>query len=198
LIRAWVDASHLSEGAYGVSGYAIFLDNNLISWRSRKQRTVALSSMESEVNALADVIKEIIWIKELLIEIGVKEIKVSIHEDNQAAIAASKNAIINDRTRHILAKTTFIRETIKDHHMKLTFEPTKSQLADGFTKAKGPGEFHTFKLKLGLKEPITGKGECRNSQSAHNVAQPVAQVVAHRQEGRAPSGWQKSPPILTI
>ncbi|TPX52854.1 DNA-directed DNA polymerase [Chytriomyces confervae] len=114
LIEAWVDASHLSEGAYGVSGHAVFVGGNLVSWRSRKQKTVALSSMEAEVNALVDVVKEVMWLRELLTDLGVSGIKTVIHEDNQAAIASSKNAIVNDRTRHMLGKTTFIREAMKE------------------------------------------------------------------------------------
>ncbi|TPX47302.1 DNA-directed DNA polymerase [Chytriomyces confervae] len=98
LIEAWVDASHLSEGAYGVSGHAVFVGGNLVCWRSRKQRTVALSSMEAEVNALVDVVKEVLWLKELLTDMGVSGIKTVIFEDNQATIASSKNAIVKDQT----------------------------------------------------------------------------------------------------
>ncbi|TPX73217.1 hypothetical protein CcCBS67573_g05520 [Chytriomyces confervae] len=160
LIEAWVDASHLSEGAYGVSGHAVFVGGNLVSWRSRKQRTVALSSMEAEVNALVDVVKEVMWLKELLTDLGVSGIKTVVYEDNQAAIASSKHAIVNDRTRHILGKTTFMRETIKEHNIELVFIPTKDQKADGLTEAKGPSEFERFRAGMGLETSVAGKGEC--------------------------------------
>ncbi|TPX60857.1 DNA-directed DNA polymerase [Chytriomyces confervae] len=110
LIEVWVNASRLSEGAYGVSSHAMFVGGNLVSWWSRKQKTVALLSMEAEVNALVDVVKEVMWLRELLTDLGVSGIKTVIHEDNQAAIASSRNAIVNDRTRHMLGKTTFICE----------------------------------------------------------------------------------------
>ncbi|TPX53561.1 DNA-directed DNA polymerase [Chytriomyces confervae] len=144
LIEAWVDASHLSEGAYGVSGQAVFVGGNLVSWRSRKQKTVALSSMEAEVNALVDVLKEVMWLRELLTDMGVSAIKTVIFEDNQAAIASSKNVIVNNHTRHMLGKTTFVREAIKEHNIELVFILTKDQKADGLTKAKGPSEFEQF------------------------------------------------------
>ncbi|TPX73796.1 DNA-directed DNA polymerase [Chytriomyces confervae] len=156
LIEAWVDASHLSEGAYGVSGHAVFVGGNLVSWRSRKQKTVALSSMEAEVNALVDVVKEVMWLRELLTDLGVSGIKTVVYEDNQAAIASSKNAIVNDRTRHMLGKTTFVREAIKEHNIELVFIPTKDQKADGLTKAKGPSEFERFRAGMGLETSVAG------------------------------------------
>ncbi|TPX74421.1 DNA-directed DNA polymerase [Chytriomyces confervae] len=110
LIEAWVDASHLSEGAYGVSGHAVFVGGNL---------TV-------------------------------------IHEDNQAAIASSRNAIVNDRTRHMLGKTTFICEAMKECNIESVFVPTKDQKADGLTKAKGLSEFERFRARMGTGSSVAG------------------------------------------
>ncbi|TPX48713.1 DNA-directed DNA polymerase [Chytriomyces confervae] len=155
LIEAWVDASHLSKGAYRVSRHAVFVRGNLVSWRSHKQRTVALSSMEAEVNALVDVVKEVMCLKELLTNLGVSSIKTIVYRDNQVAIASSKHAIVNDQTRHMLGKTTFVRETIKEHNLELVFIPTKDQKADRLTKVKGLSEFKQFHTGMGFETSVT-------------------------------------------
>ena len=146
----YVDASHISEGGYSVAGYAIFHDKNLISWRSKKLREATISSMESEVCALVEAVKELIWIKGLLMEIGYYP-NIVIYEDNQACIAICKKAMVNDRTRHLMAKSQFLRDSILIHNMEIKFVPTKEQLADGFTKPKGRGEFENFRKGLGVR-----------------------------------------------
>ena len=62
-------------------------------------------------------------------------------EDNQAVIEIAKNAVISDKTRHIMPKTAFIREKLNDWNATIQYIPTDRQTADGFTK---PLPFKTF------------------------------------------------------
>ena len=150
ILNVYVDASHISEGAYSVTGYLIFHGENLVCWRSRKQPVVALSSMEAEVLALVEALKEVIWIRELQMEMGLEEPKIIVYEDNQATIAVSNKAVVSDRTRHIMAKTQFIRDTIEDLKIEVKYVKSSDQVADGLTKQLGKNQFGKFRDKIGL------------------------------------------------
>ena len=75
------------------SGYAFLINNECISWRIKKQRTVALSSTEAEYMALTETTQEAVWLKAFSYELG--EMKndeaVKIYEDNQGSIALTRN-----------------------------------------------------------------------------------------------------------
>ena len=98
------------------SGYAFLMNNGCISWRSKKQRTVALSSTEAEYMALTEATQEAVWLKALLCELG--EMKnddvVKIYEDNQSSIALAKNPEFHKRTKHIDIRYHFVREKVTD------------------------------------------------------------------------------------
>ncbi|XP_019160475.1 PREDICTED: uncharacterized protein LOC109157048 [Ipomoea nil] len=84
------------------SGYAVFLGDNLISWQSRKQRTVARSSTEAEYKALADVAAEVTWVVSLLPELGLHGRQPSsIWCDNLGATYLCANPVFHARTKHV-------------------------------------------------------------------------------------------------
>uniref|UniRef100_H3H925 Integrase catalytic domain-containing protein n=1 Tax=Phytophthora ramorum TaxID=164328 RepID=H3H925_PHYRM len=85
------------------SGYAFMMNGGCISWRSKKQRTVALSSTEAEYMALSEATQEAVWLKVFLCELGemASDEAVKIYEDNQGSIALAKNPQFHKRTKHI-------------------------------------------------------------------------------------------------
>ena len=97
-----MDASHIKEDSCGVTGYVISYGKCPIIWRSKKQKIVTLSSAESEIVALCDALREVSWLRDIIMEIGIGEPTIKIFEDNKACIDISKNAIVNDRTRHVI------------------------------------------------------------------------------------------------
>jgi hypothetical protein len=116
------------------SGY-IFISNGPISWRSKKQSIVALSSMEAEYIALVDAAKEGLWLNRLEKEIYSKTSpKVVLMEDNQSAIKMAKNEILNDRSKHIDVRFHFIRQHVIDGSVELRYCPTDEMVADALTK----------------------------------------------------------------
>jgi hypothetical protein len=124
------------------TGYAVMINDNLVSWNSKKQQTVALSSAESEYMAVSEVMKELLWLRALLNEIGVPLATPSIiYVDNQAAIQISKNDTHHDRTKHIDIRHHFIRDCIRNNDVDLQWIETKQQRADIFTKALGTKPF---------------------------------------------------------
>ena len=147
-IKLCVDASHISEESHGVTGYIIYYADNPIIWKSKKQRVVALSSMEAEIVALSDAIKEVAWLRDLLMQLGFNEPTITIHEDNQACIAVSKNATVNDRTRHLMARTEFIRSKLNEWKVNWKYTPTKQQVADGLTKGLSRKQFEEMRKSM--------------------------------------------------
>lgn len=108
-----------------------------IIWRSKKQASVALSTMEAEYAALPEVSKEVIYLKRLLNYIGFEKYVQSptqIYCDNQSAIELSKNAVLHKRSKHIDISFHFIRELVEKKEPKVTYLRTDQMLADILTK----------------------------------------------------------------
>lgn len=120
------------------SGYVVKLGNNVVSWATKKQKTVSLSSAEAEYMAIATASQEISWIKQLLSELltttGIRS-EATLSVDNQAALLISKNDLYHDRTKHIDIRYHFVRDHIKAGLLTVKWVSTHDQLADVFTKA---------------------------------------------------------------
>jgi hypothetical protein len=131
------------------TGYCTFLNDNLISWASKKQPTVALSSAEAEYMAISDMMKEILWMRMILSELHLSVVTPTvIYVDNQSAIRISENDSDHDRTKHIDIRHCFIRDCIKNGDLKLEWIPTQYQRADIFTKPLGTHTFTTLRDTL--------------------------------------------------
>ena len=118
------------------SGYAFMMSGGCISWKSKKQRTVALSSTEAEYMALSEATQEAIWLKAFLCELGEisSDTAVKIFEDNQGSIALAKNPQYHKRTKHIDIRYHFVREKVEDGQVILEYISTLDMLADIMTK----------------------------------------------------------------
>ena len=149
-LKIYADASHISEGGYGMTGYIIFYNNNPIIWKSKKQRCVATSAAEAEIVSLCDALKEATWLRDTLMSMCLTEPNIAILEDNQAVIEIAKNAVISDKTRHIMPKTAFIREKLNDWNATIQYIPTDRQTADGFTKSLPFKAFTSMQNSIGL------------------------------------------------
>ncbi|XP_019184373.1 PREDICTED: uncharacterized protein LOC109179323 [Ipomoea nil] len=116
------------------TGYAVFLGDNLISWLSKKQRTVAHSSTEAEYKALADVSTEVTWIVSLFRELGLHDAQPStLWCDNLGATYLCANPIFHARTKHVEIDYHFVRDKVASGDMTVNFVSTKDQLVDIFT-----------------------------------------------------------------
>ena len=132
-----------------------------ISWQSKKQPTVALSSTEAEYMALTQAAKEAIWLQGLLSELGIKETRpTTILEDNQGCIALAKNPTSHARTKHIDIRHHFIRETLENERIKLKYCPTADMVADILTKAIPKDQFEKLRNMLGLHSQVSAEWEC--------------------------------------
>lgn len=132
-----------------ISGWIAKINGDPISWSSKKQSVVALSTCEAELYAEAAAIQEVQWIRGILSELGLASSGPSIvHGDNQSTIAVSKNGIKGERTKHVAIKYAFITDCIDDGSVQLKWIPTKEQHADIFTKALDSQTFNRIRAQL--------------------------------------------------
>ena len=117
-------------------GYVFFLGQGAISWSSKRQPTIALSTTEAEYMAASQSVKEAIWFRELMADVGcVQERATMIICDNQGCIALAKNPKHHSRTKHIDVQHHFIREKVEEEVIELRYCPTQEMVADVLTKA---------------------------------------------------------------
>lgn len=132
-----------------VSGWVAKLNGDPISWSSKKQRVVALSTCEAELYAESAAIQEVLWLRGLMEELGLHTQTGSIvYGDNQSAIAVSENGVKGERTKHVDVKYHFVTETVERGEIKLRWVPTTQQQADIFTKALAAPVFLSLRKQL--------------------------------------------------
>ncbi|KIL57634.1 hypothetical protein M378DRAFT_16141 [Amanita muscaria Koide BX008] len=139
------------RGQVRLSGYTAILSGATISWSSKKQSTVSLSSTEAEYIAAARGAQEATWIQTFLSEIGLPLKKpITLYVDNQSAIKLVQNPVAHDRTKHIDAKYHFIRDAQDKGLIKVEYCPTNSQVADVLTKPLPREKHQRFSESMGL------------------------------------------------
>ena len=123
------------EDRKSITGYALFLQDAPIFWKSQSQKTVSLSSTEAEYYATSEAAKEIKFIVQVLESLGIPIKKpIIVYLDNVGAIFVAENASATKHTRHIDARYHFVREYIIDGTIKVMFVMSRKNKADIFTK----------------------------------------------------------------
>ena len=131
------------------------MNTGAISWASKKQSEVALSSTKVEYTALAQAVKEVLWLRTLLIELGApwhaKEIS-AISCDNQGAIALSRNPGCHARSKHIDIRYHVIRNHVDEETgtINLHYCPTEDMTANVLTEGLSSSPHHKNSAGMGL------------------------------------------------
>ena len=132
------------------SGGCFFVGNNLVSWHSKKQNCVYLSTAQAEYIAAGSCCTQMLWMKHMLHDYGFPQGMLSLFCDNTSAINISKNPVLHSRTKHIEIRYHFIRKLVEDEMLELSFIPTEKQLADLFTKPLDNLRFECLRKAIGV------------------------------------------------
>jgi transposase InsO family protein len=140
------------------TGWVTKIGNTAVSWCSKKQSIVALSSAESEYISAGSAVQETLWLRQLLSDIGASRgsAATKIWCDNQAAISLANNDRQSQRTKHINVRHHFIRSHVSDGSIELHWVKTQDQQADILTKAIAIQPFEY------LRDLVMGRGSSSN------------------------------------
>ncbi|GJV38731.1 ribonuclease H-like domain-containing protein [Tanacetum coccineum] len=134
-----------------VTGYCIFINDNLISWKSKKQNTISKSSSEAEYRALASVTSEVIWVLKVLKDLGYDNLlPVSLFCDSKPAIKIAANPVFHERTKHLEIDLHFVREKILKGVIKTVKVESANQIADILTKGLDTIQHNKLVHNLGM------------------------------------------------
>ena len=144
----WVGSK---EDKRSTSGYGAFVGGNLVSWKSKKHSVVSQSSARFEYRAMTQSVCEIMWLHQLLMEVGIKTtVLAKLWCDDQATLHIASNTVFHEWTKHIEIDCHFVCEKIQLDLIFIGYVKTGEQLGDIFTKALSENWVSYLCNKLGM------------------------------------------------
>jgi hypothetical protein len=137
-LRAYSDADWAGDPTdrKSVTGSCVFLGDSLISWKSKKQYVIAVSSTEAEYRAMASTTREVVWLRRLLTDMGVSlPCPMLMYCDNKSSIHIAHNSVFHKRTKHIEIDCHITRHHLTHGTISLPFVFSSAQIADLLTKS---------------------------------------------------------------
>ena len=132
------------------SGYVFMFTGGAVSWRSRLQNCISLSTTEAEYIAAAEACKEALWLARLVKDLGMTVEMPTLHCDSQSAIMLAKNPVFHAKTKHIDVKYHFIRDMLEDKLFELIKVHTDDNPADLMTKGLPTERFAHCRALMGV------------------------------------------------
>jgi len=153
-LTGYSDADYAAdtETRRSTTGYLCNMHGAAISWTSKRQASVALSTTEAEYVAGAMAAREAVWLRRLLSDLTGNEEPVAMRVDNQSALALMHNDVSSQRTKHIDVAFHFMREKVAAKVIDATYVPTGDMVADMLTKALPIAAFTACRKAAGLTE----------------------------------------------
>ncbi|GKV24513.1 hypothetical protein SLEP1_g34118 [Rubroshorea leprosula] len=152
-LHAYSDADWASNHSNCVSttDYLVVQGSNPISWHTTKQKAVAWSSTKVEYHALASTASELVWVHNLLLELGVSGIgSLALFCDNIGATYLSLNPVLHSCMKHIAVDLHFVRDLVNQKILHVSHISSHDQLADSLTKALSTSHFSSLHSKIGV------------------------------------------------
>ncbi|GJR54793.1 retrovirus-related pol polyprotein from transposon TNT 1-94 [Tanacetum coccineum] len=152
-LTTYADSDHVGcqDTRRGTSGSAQFLGDKLVSWSSKKQKSIAISSTKAKYMSLSGCCSQILWMRSQLTDYGFKFNKIPLYCDNKSAISLCCNNVQHSRAKHIDIRYHFIKEQVENGIVELYFVRTRYQLGDIFTKPLPRERFNFLIDKLCMK-----------------------------------------------
>ncbi|GJR71569.1 RNA-directed DNA polymerase, eukaryota, partial [Tanacetum coccineum] len=185
-VDGFMDADYAKDPDKGrsITRYVFMVHGCVVSWKATLQHVVALSTTEAEYMALTEAVKENIWLKGLLIELGVNLRLVVVNCDNQSVIHLFRNAMFHERTKHINVRYHFIREIVESKQIGVAKIGMKDNAVDAFTKVVPGLKFKVFVLFVSLPHRVAYfrwvliiMGDSRSFKSKADLTQRISKLV---------------------
>jgi ATP-binding cassette subfamily B (MDR/TAP) protein 1 len=153
-VRGYVDSDFAGDHdkRKSTTGYVFTLAGGAVSWLSKLQTVVALSTTEAEYMAATQACKEAIWIQRLMEELGHVQQKIVVYCDSQSALHIARNPAFHSRTKHIGVQYHFVREVVEEGSVDMQKIHTNDNLADAMTKPINADKFIWCRSSCGLSE----------------------------------------------
>ncbi|KAJ9557170.1 hypothetical protein OSB04_011784 [Centaurea solstitialis] len=154
VLRGYTDADlgGCKKTFKSTTGYIFTVGGTVVSWMSRLQKSVALSTTEAEYMAVAEASKELVWLKTFLEELGKKQVDYSLYCDNESVVKLAKNPVYHGKTKHIGMRYHCVRGLINDGTMNLMNISGVKNPADMFTKSVVLDKLKFCMTSAGLQE----------------------------------------------
>jgi hypothetical protein len=151
-IHGFSDAAYATtDDRKSVSGYVFISNGGAITWGSKKQTAIALSSTEAEYVALSEAARDAMWLRQLYGELGYELTDpLLILGDNDGSIAMAKNPEFHKRTKHVDIRWHWVRDLVKEGYISINDCRDPEQTADILTKQTTRPKFARHVIELGL------------------------------------------------
>ncbi len=149
-ITAVSDSDHAADVNDRISqtGYAIYINNNLVTWCSRKQKSVSISSTEAEYMSLSECSRTGLYFRNLMEELNLDVSYIDLVSDNRSALILAAHKYNHSKTKHIAIHYHFIRNLVKNKVAKLNYINTSENVSDILTKTLDTTSFTKLSSKL--------------------------------------------------
>lgn len=158
-VIGYSDADHggCADTGRSTTGVVTYFCGGAISWLSKRQQSVSISTTEAEIVAASEGARELVWLQRIFRQLtDVEEVPILL-VDNEAAIRLAHNPEFHKRTKHIRIRHFFVRETVQEGLVDVKKTSSMDQLADIFTKAVPKPCLQRIRDKLGLRLIDVGK-----------------------------------------
>jgi hypothetical protein len=132
------------------SGGCQLLGCSLVSWSSKKQNSMALSTAEAEYISVGSCCAQLLWMKQTLLDYGIDFKDILLLCDNESAIKIANNPVQHSRTKHIDIRHHFLRDHVSKGDIKIDGIGTNDQLANIFTKPLDESRFCKLRSELNV------------------------------------------------
>ena len=183
-LEGFTDSDFASQpDRHSISGYAFLYGGGAISWSSKRQTVIALSTTEAEYISLSNGAREAVWLRNLFGEITRPlATPTPIFCDNQGAKALAKDNAYHACTKHIDMQYHFVREVVEANKITVIYTPTDDMLADIFTKPLAHTKFEKFCTMLGLRSTPGGVLTHGDRHGVDQQRAPRDHHVAHTRD----------------
>src|SRR5882672_7715965 len=160
-ITGWVDSDWgaFTDTHRSISGYAFSLGSGLVSWSSKKQPTMAMSSTEAEYISSCHGAKEAVWLCSLLKSLGHAQDHAScIHCDNIGSNILTRDPSFHARSKHIDIQHHYVPEQVEASNIHYAYIPTHNNIADCLTKSLPHPKFQELTACMGMCNDLPTSG----------------------------------------